>query len=178
MEQWKAIAGFEGLYEVSDQGNVRSLNFNHTGGVRIMKPVKHNDGYLHVGLHKDGIHKHMLVHRLVAQAFIPNPRALDTVNHKDENKTNNSASNLEWMSVEDNNNYGTRNRRAAEANINHPKMSKPVQMFDKQGNLLATFPSTMEAERVTGIWNGSIVKCCLGKRKSAGGYIWRYMEEG
>ena len=116
------------------------------------------------------------VHRLVAKAFIPNPQGLETVNHKDEVKTNNVASNLEWMSQKDNINYGTHNKRMAEANINHPKKSKVVQMFDKStGELLGTFPSTHEAERVTGIAQQNISSCCTGKLKSAGGYIWRYL---
>ena len=169
-ETWKAIVGYEGLYEVSDQGRVKSLNYNHTGTEKILKPHKTRDGYLQVSLCKDGHIKRTYVHRLIAEAFIPNPLGLETVNHKDEVKTNNVASNLEWMSQKDNNNYGTRNKRVGEAH------SKQVQMFDKQtGELLATFPSAHEAERVTGIDQGNISKCCNGNRKSAGGYIWRYL---
>ena len=169
MEQWKAIAGYEGLYEVSDKGRVKSLGNNKFGKEKILKPQKTYDGYLQVDLYKDGKLKHSKVHRLVAEAFIQNPNNLYTVNHKDEVKTNNVASNLEWMSRKDNNNYGTHNKRVAEA------LSKQVQMFDKStGELLATFPSTNEADRVTGIDHGNISKCCLGKYKSAGGYIWRY----
>ena len=110
------------------------------------------------------------VHRLVATAFIPNPNNLKTVNHKDEVKTNNEISNLEWMSIKDNLNYGTHNKRMAES------LSKQVQMFDKStGELLGTFPSLIEAERVTGIDHSNISSCCLGKLKSAGGYKWRYI---
>ena len=171
-ETWKAIAGFEGLYEVSNLGRVRSLKF---GKEKILKQQKNNDGYLQVGLHKDGHAKQTYVHRLIAEAFIPNPNNLDTVNHKDEVKTNNAASNLEWMSRKDNINYGTRNKRTSSANINHPSLSKKVQMFDKStGELLATFPSTHEAGRVTGISQSHISKCCLGKLKSTGGFLWQY----
>ena len=170
MEHWKAIDGYEGLYEVSDIGRVKSLNYNHTGKEKILKPGKNIYGYLHVVLCKDGQKKLSLVHRLVSEAFIPNPNNLKTVNHKDEVKTNNTVSNLEWMSMRDNNNYGTRNKRAAES------LSKQVQMFDKStGELLATFPSTHEAARVTGINQGDISSCCLGKLKSSGGYVWRYI---
>ena len=172
METWKAIDGYEGIYEVSDKGRVKSLGNNKFGKEKILKPGKTHVGYLRVTIYKDGHAKRLLVHRLVAEAFIQNPNNLETVNHKDEDKTNNVASNLEWMSIADNINYGTRNKRVAES------LSKPVQMFDKKtGELLATFPSLMEAERVTGIPCSNISKCCLGKRKSSGGYIWKYKSE-
>ena len=161
METWKAIAGYEGLYEVSDKGRVKSL---WNGKEKILKPGKNSSGYLLVSLHKDGHGKTVKIHRIVAEAFIQNPQGLETVNHKDEVKTNNVASNLEWMSREDNVAYS------------QPHLSKrSVQMFDKQtGELLATFPSLMEARRVTGINQSHISECCNVKLKSAGGYIWRY----
>ena len=175
METWRAIAGYEGLYEVSDLGRIKSLGNNKFRKEKILKPGKNNWGYLQVCLCKDCHTKRLLVHRLVAEAFIPNPNNLETINHKDEDKTNNVASNLEWMSIKDNINYGTHNKRVSEARLNHPAFSKKVQMFDKKtGELLATFPSTNEAGRVTGIANQSISKCCNGKYKSAGGYIWGY----
>ena len=173
MEHWKEIAGYEGLYEVSDLGRVKSLKY---GKEKILKPLKHTCGYLQVNLFKDGHGKAIYVHRIVAEAFIQNPNNLETVNHKDEDKTNNAVSNLEWMSKRDNDNYGTRNKRVSEANTNNQKRSKQVQMFDKYtGELLTTFPSTREAERITGISNPHICECCKGKLKSAGGYIWRYI---
>lgn len=175
-EIWKPVAGYEGLYEVSNEGNVRSLKSGRWRNRRkILTPRKIDNGYHLVALCKDGTGKQMYVHRLVAQAFIPNPNNLETVNHKDEVKTNNNVSNLEWMSHKDNNNFGTRNRRIAEARVNHPKLSKLVQMLDKStGELLETFPSMDEARRVTGIAQSSIYKCCRGKLKSAGGYVWKY----
>ena len=161
MEHWKAIAGFEGIYEVSDQGRVKSL---WHGKERILKPHNSGSGYLKVTLCKDGHTKQLLLHRLVAEAFIQNPNNLATINHKDEVKTNNVASNLEWMTQADNKRYSA---------------NKLVQMFDKSTcELLATFPSLSEAERVTGIANGNISNCCLGNRKSAGGYIWKYAFSG
>lgn len=162
METWKAIDGYEGHYEVSDLGRVRSMKY---GKEKILKLCKTTNGYLRVGLRKDGQKKMSLVHRLIAEAFIPNPNNLETVNHKDEIKTNNAAINLEWMSREDNVAYS------------RPQFSKRrVQMFDKQtGELLATFPSTHEAERVVGIAQQNISTCCKGKCQSSGGYIWRYL---
>ena len=162
METWKEIAGYEGLYEVSDMGRVKSLWY---GKEKILKPGKNKGGYLHVDLYKDGHVKTVNVHRLVAEAFIPNSQGLETVNHKDEVKTNNVASNLEWMTRGDNVAYS------------QPHLAKrSVQMFDQSpGELLATFPSTHEAERATGIDHSHISKCCNGKRKYAGGYIWRYI---
>ena len=158
MERWKEVAGYEGLYEVSDIGRVRSLKY---GKEKILKTCKTSSGYLKVSLYKDGQIKTPFVHRLVAESFIPNPQGLETVNHKDEVKTNNVASNLEWMSRADNVAYSK---------------NKSVQMFDKKtGELLATFPSLMEAVGVTGINQGNISSCCLGKLKSAGGYKWRYL---
>lgn len=169
MENWKSIAGYEERYEVSDRGNVRSLNYHREGRTKILKPKKNCGGYLVVNLRKDGQLKQPSVHRLVAQAFLPNPLNLPQVNHRDEDKLNNAASNLEWCTASYNINYGSRNRRMAEA------QSKPVQQLDKStGELLKTFPSAVEAERVAGIHHGNISRCCCGKRKSAGGYVWRY----
>ena len=160
METWKDISGYEGIYEVSDLGRVRSLVQRNRWKPGILKPGKDGKGYLFVILCKGGIRKHMKVHRLVAQAFIPNPNNLETVNHKDEDKTNNAASNLEYMTRGDNVIYSQARR---------------VQMFDKQGNLLATFRSAHEAQRVTGIDRRSICDCCNGRLKSSGRFIWRYV---
>lgn len=162
-ETWKSIVGYEGLYEVSDFGRVRSLQSGRWHNrQKILKPRDNGYGYLQVILCRDGIHKHMRVHRLVAEAFVPNPNNLETVNHRDENKHNNSSSNLEWMTRGDNKRYSA---------------NKPVQMFDKSTNeLLAEFPSIMEAKRVTEIHQGHICSCCHGKLNTAGGFKWRFNE--
>lgn len=158
MEIWKDIEGYEDLYEVSDEGNVRNKN---TG--RILKPNKTHKGYLYVNLCKDGISKHKLIHRLVAQAFIPNPLNLLEVNHIDENKTNNNVENLEFCSRQYNVNYSIHKR------------SKPINQYTLDGHYVATYKSTNEASRQTGINQGNIVQCCLGNLKSAGGFIWKYV---
>ena len=111
-EQWRDIAGYEGMYQVSDLGRVRSLKFGKT---RVLRPGKNNNGYLRVNLKKDGSRKNFLVHRLVAQAFIPNDdESKNQVNHINECKQNNRASNLEWCDCRYNNTYnGLHHRRMA-----------------------------------------------------------------
>ena len=188
-EIWKDIEGYEGLYEVSNYGRVKSLGNGKSTNKnnckeRILKPRKNRYGYLQVGLYKEGKVKRPCIHRLVAEAFIPNTENLEQVNHIDEDKTNNCVENLEWCTREYNNNYGTRIRRIAEANTgnpklskaltNHPKLSKPVIGIDKVSGLIVEFKSTYDAERITGTHHSDISKCCKGKLKSCGGFYWMY----
>lgn len=168
-EIWKEITGYPN-YMVSNKGNVKSLNYNHTGREKIMKQYYQQTGYLLIGLSNNG-KKWYLVHRLVAQAFIPNPNNLPQVNHKDENKQNNCVQNLEWCNQKYNMNYGTRNKIVAE------KLSKPVLQMDKTNKIIAEFPSIMEVKRQLGISQSSISMCCKGKRKTCGGYKWKFKEE-
>ena len=114
-EIWKDIEGYEGEYQISNYGNVKSLNYLRTGKERILKPGKNRGGYYYVQLYKNKAKNHY-IHRLVAQAFIKNPRNLPQVNHKDENKSNNRVDNLEWCMPIYNANYGTRNKRTSDAN--------------------------------------------------------------
>ena len=114
MEVWKDIPGFEN-YQISNYGNVKSLNYGRTGKTKLLKPTISGKGYLQVRLSKFGKPNALLVHRLVAIAFIPNPDNLPHINHKDENKLNNNPNNLEWCDNSYNNNYGTRNKRIAKA---------------------------------------------------------------
>ena len=166
MEEWRDIVGFEGKYQVSNKGRVKSLNYRHTGREQILKPKKDKGGYLQVHLNKDGKDKLYLVHRLVAMTFIPNPDGLSEVNHKDENKENNAVDNLEFCSRSYNVNYGNRNQ----------KTSKPVIAIDKVSGLIIEFPSINEASRVTGVSCGNIVHSCKGRYKYAGGYFWQYID--
>ena len=190
IEEWKDIEGYEGYYQVSNTGKVKSIGryvkrngekFYFRKG-RFLKPSISNTNCSMVCLYKDGVIKWFLVHRLVAAAFIPNPNNLPEVNHKDENRLNNfvcvnpdgsvdaAKSNLEWCTSEYNINFGTRNKRAAE------KLSKAVLQFDKNGVLIKKWSSIIAPERELGIKHQSICRCCKGKSKSAYGYVWKYKE--
>ena len=188
-EIWKDIEGYEGLYEVSNFGNVRSVDriVTCSNGKkrlrkgRILKPAKQKNGYLFCILYKNSKPKLCKVHRLVAAAFIPNPDKLPEVNHKDENKANNfvfvnkddsvdlNKSNLEWCTRLYNMRYGTRLKHVVE------KRSKPVLQIDKETNeVIAEYPSAREAARKLNIDQGSISACCRGKQKTAYGFKWQY----
>ena len=167
-EQWKPIKGYEGLYEVSNYGEVKSLNFNRTGREKLLSPRKNGNGYLLVSLFKNGVAKTFLVHRLIYSTFVGEiPEGLQC-NHIDEDKENNRVDNLNLMTSKENTNWGTRNARVAAA------QSKQVEAFDDDGNVVYRFPSVMEAGR-QGFSAGNISQCCNGKLKSHGGFIWRYV---
>ena len=170
-EIWKDIEGYEGLYQISNRGNVKSVERMKWNGKgyhkipeRILKAKKDKYGYLQVHLSKDGKAKMYLVHRLVASAFLENQMGYTEVNHLDEDKTNNCVDNLEWCSRSYNINYGTRNQ----------KISKPVIAIDKRTGLILEFSSTHEAERETGIASSNICACLKGKMNSCGGFYWMY----
>lgn len=167
-ETWKGIDGYLGKYEVSNLGKVRALNYKNRGYPRELKFEMSDKGYYAVDLSKNGKRKKYRVARLVASAFVANVYGLPEVNHKDEDKTNNRADNLEWCDRTYNNNYGMRISRASEAN------RKPVQQYTKDGKLVATWEGAKEAEKVLGISDGNIWLCCNRKRKTAGGFVWRY----
>ena len=170
-EEWRDIAGYEGLYQVSDLGRIKSLDYRRTGRTQVLKSIMDRGGYLQVGLWKNGKRKKYLVHRLVAETFLPNPSGLKQVNHIDENKQNNSVDNMEWCTCQYNINHGTRNARVAIAR------SKPVEQLTKDGRLIAVWPSMAEATRQTGIGRSEICKCCNGhpQHRTAGGYKWQYV---
>lgn len=161
-EIWKDIKDYEGLYQVSNLGRVKSLNYKRTGKEEILKAYDNGDGYLFVQLSKDGKVKNCRINRLVAQAFLPNPDSLPEVNHKDENPKNNRVENLEWCTRQYNVDYS---------------LSKAVIGIDKVSGLILEFPSTREAERQTGISKGNICNCLKGRYKSAGGCVWFYADD-
>lgn len=191
-EVWKDIPGFEGMYQVSNMGRVKSLERKvrcgngmgvHIVPERIRKPytfVHLKSGlsyrYATVCLKKAGAKPvTRQVHRLVAEAFIPNPNGLSDVNHKDEDGLNNKVDNLEWLSHKDNCNYGTRNERCAKSSINHPSISKPILQVSLDGTIIKEFPSVAEAYRQTNVWPTDIRDCANhGRHKTAGGFRWEW----
>ena len=183
-EVWKDIEGYEGRYQVSNIGRVKSLertasikNGKRTVPERILKPITDRDGYLRVNLcNGSGKRKTFKVHRLVCEAFYENPEDKPCVNHIDENKTNNAVSNLEWCTVKENNNHGTHNARMAKAVAK--ANSKPVGQYTTDGKLIKVWQSTMEVERLLGFSRGHISDVARGERKTAYGYVWKYVEEG
>ena len=171
MALWKEIAGYDGLYLVSDEGKIFSLPrivSNHRGEYvregRILKPgLRGKDGLMYefVILHKGGISDKKSVHRLVAEAFVdnPNPNEFDVVNHIDHNTLNNRADNLEWCDQQYNNEYGH---------------NKAVQQFTLNGVMIAEYKSITYASLITGINRRSINNVLSGYAQTAGGYIWEY----
>ena len=171
-EIWKNI---NDRYQVSNLGNVRSVNYMNTGIIKLLKQFKSYNGYIRVGLSIDGKLKNLLVHRLVAQAFIPNPNNLPQINHKDEDKTNNVVGNLEWCDQRFNNEYGSRNERSTNSNRNNPKQNcRKVNQYTLDGIFVNSYPSLSEIKRSLGFDFTNIQACCSGRHKTAYGYVWRY----
>lgn len=170
-EIWKDILNYEGYYQISNYGNIKSFHNYRKGS--ILKP-RLKKGYYQIGLRKEGKRKWYAIHRLVAQAFIPNPNNLPQVNHKDENKLNNNVNNLEWCSVCYNNCYGSRLKRVSYSN----KLRKPVIKFDLNGNYIEKYLSITEAFRNSNVKSvSSISACCNGKTKKTKGYIYKFESE-
>ena len=191
-EVWKDIKGFEGRYQVSNLGRVRSLDRTIT--IRsskrcriycktikgcIIKPCEMTSGYLFVGLYKNGISQLYGVHNLVADTFLANPHNLTQVNHKDENKHNNIVCNLEHCSPSYNMRYGNAAVVRQSGNVRN---RKPVYQLSKDGKIIQRFNSIKEANRVTGINESSISLICRGKGRNginfitAGGYKWKFAD--
>ena len=187
-EIWKDILGYEGLYQVSNYGRIKSFNYRNTGKEKMLSLKPNKNGYIRIGLTKDGKRKMFQVHQLVAQTFLENPNNYSQINHKDENKINNNAENLEWCTPKYNSNYGTRNERASKTlstNIKgkhkgklNPNAKKVVcittgEMFDCIKHASEKFNTTYS----------NIIACCTGKTKTAGKHpvtgeklVWRYLK--
>ena len=175
-EYWKPVVGYENLYEVSNLGRIRSFDRwvkSKNGSIRIcrgriLKPYTNKDGYLYVVLCKNNKHKTYKVHRLVAEAFLPNPDNLPQVNHKDENKQNNNVENLEFCDCKYNINFGTAIARRSKT------ISKAVVQYTLDGTFVREWPSAMDAEREGGFRSECICMCCKGKIKTHKGFIFLY----
>lgn len=190
-EEWKDIEGFEGRYQISNFGRVKSIertivysNTNQTG--MVFESYKHCSEtiiktyiygrYERVGLKKGSKTFNFSVHRLVAKHFIPNPNNYPIINHKDENNLNNRADNLEWCTEKYNANYGTRNRRIAEKLKTNPLFYIPVLCYDLNNNFVKRYESAVEAGKDLGISPSGITACCrfYYGRTTSGGYKWKY----
>lgn len=183
VEEWRDIQGFEGLYQVSDWGNVK----NKRG--KMMKQSFSRDGYLRVRLGKK--QKWYSVHRLVAKAFIPNPDNKPVVGHLKplpdgtEDKTANEVWHLKWMTYIENTHYGSCRERIADAQKNDPSKARTVNQYTLDGEFVETYPSTKEIKRLLGFDDGNINRCCKGgfysksrnkwiNIKQMYGYMWKY----
>lgn len=173
-EKWKDIEGFEGLYQVSDQGRIKSFQqWKRAGSPRefILKPSISTTGYCQVTLYKEHQRSKFLVHRLVANAFVSNPSNFPHINHIDEDKENNRASNLEWCTAAYNNNYGTAKFRSILSK------SMMVDQLLPSGQFLARYVCISVASEITGIPKSSIKSCCIGECQSGNGFVWRYVRD-
>lgn len=165
MKLWTAIPNYEGLYEINTKGEIRSLHNRYSNETVILKQGVGSKGYKNVTLCKNGHQTTFNVHRLVALVFLPNPDSLPCINHKDEDKTNNDVSNLEWCSYYQNNVYGSRLTKSA------AKRSIPVLCIETG----VKYSSAYAAQRQIGIRQNQISRCCHGKAKTAGGYHWKFI---
>lgn len=156
-EEWLPIKGYEGLYEVSSLGRVKSLNYRKSGACKIFTGSHDKDGYLRTAL-RNPFRKDVRIHRLVAEAFIPNPDNLPLVNHIDEDKSNNHVSNLEWCTPQYNNDYS---------------ISRRVVAKDSSGRVVHMFKSTAEAGRL-GFTQCGVSAACTGRIKRHRGLFWEY----
>lgn len=182
---WIDIKGYDFKYQINKDGVVRRFSeqcphceewFN----IVYLEGTIANTGYKTVALKKNGVFKHKLLHRLLAQAFIPNPEGKPEVNHIDYDRTNNSLSNLEWVTRSENQYHAVRKDGRNHAKIwehkkgkNHPS-SKKVYQYTLDGEFVREWDSTMDIQRELGVNNSHISKTCVGKYSHAGGFVWRY----
>ena len=160
MEIWRDIEGYEGIYQVSNKGRIKHFK----NGIRKLSLKK--NGYYGICLYNHRKYENFLIHRLVAEAFIPNKDNLPMVNHKDENKLNNNVDNLEWCDAKYNSNYGTRKERLR-------KIRGKKVLCIETGKI---YNSIGEASEILHISRPNINKCLYHKRKTAGGYHWKFLD--
>lgn len=191
-EVWKDIKGYQGLYQISNLGNVKSLDRKVNAKNNKKRLIKgtflklrfNNRNYNIVSLYKNNIQEVRFIHRLVAETFIPNPENKPEVNHIDGDKQNNKIDNLEWCTRTENNKHAWKtglnkvsdNQKKAAAQSAKKRFSKKIIQYDLKGNFIKEWDSMSEAQRQLNIWHESIGKCCKGEIKTSGKYIWRYKE--
>lgn len=176
-EIWRDVKGYEGYYQVSSEGRVKSLERTfidksgrkRTVKERVLKPTFDGWGYLIVTLCAGGKRKNLMVHRLVCEAFNDNRDEKPEVNHINEIKTDNRACNLEWCTRRENLNHGTRSERSAKT------LSKPICQYTLDEKIVKTWASLTEVKRQTGFGQSHISQVANGKRKQAYGFIWKYI---
>lgn len=185
-EIWKDIEGYEGFYQVSNFGNVKSLNYQGRGYSQNLALKKNCKGYYWVMLYKFGCKQPILVHRLVAEAFIENPNKFKSVNHKDENPLNNRAENLEWCTASYNVRYSIerhpeRSRKGIpRGSYNHgarkvgSRTPLRIVQLTLDGEFVKEWENSVTIKHETGMSDWSISECCRGKRKKAYGFKWQY----
>lgn len=183
--EWVCIKGYEGYYQINRFGEVRSLdrfvNNRYSKSIkrgRILSPGIDTKGYPMVVLQKCGKKRTVKVHRLVAEAFIPNNGNLPQINHKNEIKTDNRVENLEWCDASYNHDYGTRLKRFSKSIRNRKEWSKPVLVYRyKNGEFVGEYPSIHEAARKLNLWEQNIRKVLYGKYKYTGGYVFEFLNK-
>lgn len=180
-EIWKDVVGYEGLYQVSNLGRVRSLNFYRKKRIGVLRQKKLNTGYMALDLYKDRMPRTLNVHRLVAIAFVENKDGLPWVNHIDGNKQNNAASNLEWCTAKQNTEHAKRTGLRKQSNVAgmygiHKKTQKAVNQFTKDGEFVARWDSMLAAARSFHCTQRCISACASGRTKSSMGFVWRFTD--
>lgn len=179
MEVWKPVNGYEWYYEVSNLGRIRSLDritvfkdgrTRKFYGKILEANTVNNSGYATISLHENGKSKTILIHRIVAEAFIDNPLECKEINHIDQDKLNNSVDNLEWCTHKENVNHGDEIERGAK------KQRKIFVQKDMSGNVVKVWSGFKKMQRETGFQRKSVYDCCIGKRDSYKGFRWEYSE--
>lgn len=174
-EEWKDIKGYEGIYQISNTGKIKSLNYRGNGIERMLQPTKNKDGYLQIKLYKNKKYILKTIHKLVAENFIDIPKL--EVNHLNGIRDDNNVNNLEWCTHAENERYSwkTLGKKRESKHKNKIKRNlKPIIQYDEKHNYIKMWESASQAGKELKIRQNKISECCTGKRNTAGGFIWRF----